>query len=865
MAKSTRSKPTSKTRKPAPLEGNKVWRERGRVRKYSPLLPRRMAGWDKLPARWQHVICVGFLLIVALGFFAPTTFGGRTLVGGDTVQWRGTAEAMLQYEASSNGEEALWSPYVFGGMPGYMIHYPPQALGLDTIVTGLRAMGLWPVAHFFMLLCGMYLLVFVLTRSELAGVFAAVAFGFTTYLHLLLIAGHNTKFIALAYAPWLLLAVAVILYRPEDSKWYRNLLLALLFAIAAAINLRARHPQITYYVVFAVGVWWLTEGVASIRLKKWKRFGLSTSLLFFGSVLALLMVAQPYLAQWEYKAFSIRATGPGGGLAWAYAMAWSQGFKEMITLVVAGAYGGGGQTYWGAKAFTAGPHYFGALVLMLSGFGVLGVARRATTGFGIAASVMTLFALGEYLPIVNRPMFSFFPLFNSFRVPETWLAAVALIVAVLAGYGLYYLLRREATEEAEQRKTRWLYVGFSVALVFLAVIYVGAGSVFDFTKEGEAGQIEMAVAQQAGASQGDPRVQAAAVEYLGTLRGEREALLKRDAIRSLGVLALALLLLVLYRKRSIPPWAIAAGFILLITFDLWGVGRRYFNEENPALRTRSDIASAITEYDFDRYIQNKVEEAGGPGHFRTLPLALNPMNDGRTPFYYESTGGYNAAKLALYQDYIDRLLMVDEAGLNQNALDLMSTRFVISEALLPGFEPIYRSEETGLLVLENADHLPRAFFVDDIEVIAEEQDALTRLRDTTLNLRRTAVLPYALEGYVPAPADTTSIKSVNLRRFTPRELVWEVETDAPRLMVISEVYYPAGWVAQIDDEPAPIIRANHLLRAVRIPAGSHIVRMAFEPESHRKGLFISFLFTLLVYMGAIALGGWLWYRKGHPA
>ena len=810
-------------------------------------------------------MCVGFLLVVALGFFAPTTFGGLTLVGGDTVQWRGSAEAMLDYEASSNGEKALWAPYVFGGMPGYMIHYPPQTLGLDTIFTGLRAIGLWPVAHFFVLLCGMYLLVFFLTRSKLAGVYAAVAYGFTTYLHLLLIAGHNTKFVALAYAPWLLLAVAVILYRPEESKWYRNLLLALLFAIVAAINLRARHPQITYYVVFAVGIWWMAEGVSVLRIRKWKRFGLSTSLLVLGSVLALLMVAQPYLSLWEYKAFTIRSTGSGGGLAWAYAMAWSQGIKEMITLIVADAYGGGGQTYWGAKPFTAGPHYFGILTVLLSGLGIFGVTRRATTGLGIAAFLMTLFALGEYLPIINRPMFSFFPLFSSFRVPETWLAAVALIVAVLAGYGLYYLLRREATEEAEQRKTRWLYVGFSAALVFLAIVFVGAGLAFDFTKEGEAEQIEMAVAQQAGAERSDPRVLAAADEYLGTLRGEREALLKRDAVRSLGVLALSLVLLVLYRRRRIPAWAIAVGFILLITFDLWGVGRRYFNEDSPALRNQSDIADAITGYDFDLFIRNKVKETGGPGHFRTLPLALNAMNDGRSSYFYESTGGYHAAKLSLYQDYIDRLLMLDESSINQNALDLMSTRFVVSQTPLPGFEPVYRSEETGLLVLENADHLPRAFFVDSIEVIAYAQEALTRLRDTTLDLTRTAVLPQVLEGFVPARSDTTSTKSVELVRFYPGELVWEVETDAPRLMVVSEVYYPAGWIAQINDEVVPIIRANHLLRAVQVPAGRHIVRMTFEPASHSKGLLISLLSTLLVYLGAVAISGWWWYRKGDPA
>ncbi len=864
MAKSTRSKPTSKTQKPAPLEGNKIWRERGRVRKSAPTL-REKTAWEKLPSWSQHAICIGFLLVVALGFFAPTTFGGRTLVGGDTVQWRGSAEAMLQYEASSNGEDALWAPYVFGGMPGFMIHYPPHALGVDVVLSRLRTMGLWPVAHFFVLLCGMYLLVFFLTRAKLAGVFSAVAFGFTTYLHLLLIAGHNTKFVALAFAPWLLLAVAVILYRPEDSKWYRNLVLALLFAIAAATCLRARHPQIIYYLVFAVGVWWMAEGISAIRLKNWKRFGVSTSLLVLGSVLALLMVAQPYLAQWEYKDFTIRTAGPGGGLAWEYAMAWSQGIKEMVTLVVADAYGGGGQTYWGAKVFTAGPHYFGALVVLLSWFGIFGVARRATTGLGIAAFLMTLFALGEYMPLVNRTMFSLFPGFDSFRVPETWLSTVALIVAVLAGYGLYYLVRREATEGAEKRKTQGLYAGFSAAVVFLAVLYVGSGMLFDFNKVGEVEQVEMAVAQQAGAPRTDPRVQAASDEYLRTLNAERKALFKRDALRSLGLLAFALVLLLLYRKRVIPPWAIAVGFILLVTFDLWGVDRRYFNDENPSLRARSDIADAITEYDFDRFIRNKVKEAGGPGHFRTLPLALNAMNDGRTPFFYESTGGYHAAKLALYQDYIDRLLMVEGSELSKNALDLMSTRFVISQGPIPGLEPVYRSEETGLLVLENANYLPRAFFVDTVEVITDQQEALVRLGDSTLDLSQTAILPKPIDGYTPATSDTTSTRTTELRRFTPREIVWEVETDQPRLLVVSEVYYPAGWTAQVNDNPAEIIRADHLLRGVYVPAGSHIVRMAFEPTSHTTGLLTSILSTLLVYLGLVALGGWWWFRRGHPA
>ncbi len=862
MAKSTPSKPTSKTQQPAPLEGNKVWRERGRVRKSASVL-REKSAWERLPSWAQHAVCIGFLLAVALGFFSATTFGGRTLVGGDIVQWRGMAEAMLQYEEAT-GADALWAPNVFSGMPGYMIHYPLKVPGVDSVLRGLRALGLWPVAHFVALLLGTYLLVYVLTRSKLAGTLSAVAFGLTTYLPLILTAGHNTKFVALAFAPWLLLAFAAVLYRPDDSGWMRNLLLACLFAIAASINLRAGHIQITYYVVFLAGVWWLAEGVTAIRLGRWKRFGVSTALLLLGAVLALAMVAQPYLAQWEYKAYTTRSAGEGGGLAWSYAMAWSQGVGELLTLVVADAFGGS-RLYWGPKTFTAGPHYVGPLVLLLAVLGVFGVARRASAGLGVAAVLMTLFALGEHLPLVNRPMFELFPLFSSFRVPETWLAAVALALAVLAGYGVYYVQRREATPEAEERKTRWLYAGTGLMLVFLGVLYLGAGSLFDYGRPGEAEQVEMAIAQQAGVGRSDPRVRQAAAEYLRGAREEREAMLRGDALRGLGFLLAAGLLLVLYRRRVLPAWAAAAGLILLVTVDLWKVDRRYYNDETPALRARSGVAASVEEYAFDRFLQNRVEEAGGPGHFRVLPLYTNPTQDARSSFYYESVAGYHGAKLALYQDYLDHLLLTPEGGVNPNAIHLMSARYVVAQQPLPGMEPVYQDPQAGLLVLENPDALPRAFLVDSVAVVPDEEAMYAVLLDPATDLRRTAFLYDAPpEGYAPAPSDSTTTARVELERYTPRDIVWQVETDRPRLLVAGEVYYPAGWHATIDGEPALILRVDHLLRGVMIPPGRHIVRMEFAPASHRNGILIAWMATLLVYLGAVALGGLLWYRRGHP-
>lgn len=821
------------------------------------------SAWERLSPRVQHLLCLLFLLGVTLGFFAATTFGGRTLIGGDTVAWQGMAQAMQEYEAET-GRQALWSPNLFSGMPGYFIHYPKAVPQIDSVLGALRSAGWWPGAHFLFLLLGTYCLVYYLARDQLAATLAAVAFGLTTYIPLILLAGHNTKFIALAFAPWLVLAFVYTLRRPPDATWKRTLLGAFLFAIALAANIRAGHVQITYYVAFTLGVVWIVEGVGAVREGAWKNYLWATGALAFGSALALLMVAQPLLVQAEYKAFTIRGASEGGGLAFDYAMQWSQGLGELVTLLVPGAYGGEGQLYWGPKPFTAGPHYVGPVVMLLAVLGLYGVRRRVVTGLGIAGGLMVLFALGEHAPWINRPMFELFPLFNAFRVPETWLAAVSLVLAVLAGVGLYYADRREPTPEAVERKTRAEYVTLGVLGGLLLILLLGHDFLFSFERPGELEQIQQAVAQQAGVAASDPRVVQVAVDYLAEVKAERADLFKGDTVRALVFLLLAGGLVVLHRRRrTFPGWALAVGLLLLVTFDLWQVGQRYFNPESPSLRTRSEIAAQIPEYGFDRFIMARVEAEGGPGHFRTLPLALNPFNDARSAYYYESTGGYHGAKLALYQDYIDDLLFNADGSLNQNALDLLSTRYVIARQPLPGMEPVYQDPDTGLLVLENPSALPRAFFVERTEVIEDRDEAIRLLKDPKLDLRGTAILheepPVPLE---PAPIDTVSTARVSLVRYNPREIVWEVETDRPRLMVASEVYYPAGWNAFVDSDPAPILRANHLLRAVPVPAGRHLVSMRFEPEEHERSILISGLSTAIAYIGALLLAGLLWYRKG---
>lgn len=817
----------------------------------------RTDGWGSLSDRTQHVVCLLVLLAVSLGFFAPIHFGGLSIVAGDTVSWRAMAQAQIEYEEET-GEQALWAPNAFSGMPAYTISYDPPVPQADDIATLLRSF-LWPTSHFIFLLVGVYLVIVLLTGSKLGGVLAACAYGLTTYIPILLIAGHNTKFIALCYAPWVVLAFAFALRRPGPLS-------GLLFAAALALNLRAGHIQITYYLAFLLGIWWIVEAVGAVRHGRLKSFGTATIWMALGAALGVLMVAQPYMLLQEYRKFSTRG-GAGvegaAGLGWTYAMNWSQGIGELITLLIADAYGGSA-LYWGAKPFTAGPHYVGGVVILLAVLALWRVRRNAVWGIGIAAFVMILFALGENFPLLNRPMYEYFPLFSSFRVPETWLSLVSLALALLAAFGLSYLAQPEKTAEQEVQKTKSAFIVVGAVAGVVLLLFVMRGAFFDFERPGEIEQVREIVAQQLKQSPDSPQVTSIARQVYQEQRiNPREEAFTGDAIRTMVFLLLAGGLIFLFRRGVIPASVMQGGLALLVLIDLWGVDRRYFNAD--LLVPSSSLESNIPMYDFDQFLLQQQREAGGPGHFRVLSFEGNPMVNARPSYYYESLGGYSAAKIGLYQQFVDNVLFDPETSLpNEQALDLLNTRYIVAPGVLPDTRVVYESQIAApgaanqnpqrIFVLENPDATPRAYLVGRTEVIATPEETWVRMSSPDFNPLETAILPEPID-FEPVAADSLGAGTVTLQSYTPDEIVWQVETDAPRLLVASEIYYPAGWKAFIDGEEAPIYRVNYLLRAVPVPEGQHTVTMRFDPPTERLSFWLSALSTLLVYGGIVALAG----------
>jgi uncharacterized membrane protein YfhO len=61
---------------------------------------------------------------------------------------------------------------------------------------------------------------------------------------------------------------------------------------------------------------------------------------------------------------------------------------------------------------------------------------------------------------------------------------------------------------------------------------------------------------------------------------------------------------------------------------------------------------------------------------------------------------------------------------------------------------------------------------------------------------------------------------------------------------VADAFWP-GWQATIDGQPAEILAADVLVRAVRWPPGHHVLEMTYDPPELRTGLALSGLGALL--------------------
>jgi hypothetical protein len=229
----------------------------------------------------------------------------------------------------------------------------------------------------------------------------------------------------------------------------------------------------------------------------------------------------------------------------------------------------------------------------------------------------------------------------------------------------------------------------------------------------------------------------------------------------------------------------------------------------------------------------------------------------------QSIQGYNAVHIARYDEFIEALNRRSQGyhntdvvpqGLDSPLLDLLNVRFIVVPAVAQPEQSVLRElkdthptvySDDRVDVLENRDALPRAWIVHSAKRVARTK-TLKLLSSGEVDPRRTALLERPPPDLVRP--ENSSADRASVTRYEADRIRLRTSAGASGLLMLSEAYYPA-WKAYVDGRPVPLYVADHVLRAVPVPAGEHTVDLRYESSPLRIGLAIS----LISYLALIAL------------
>lgn len=803
------------------------------------------------------LILVGFLAISYI-YFSPQ-FSGKVLHQGDIVQFKGSAQEIKDFREKT-GEETLWTNSMFGGMPTYQIA-APKSMNLFNQITAITRLGLpRPGSYLFVSLAGFYLLLLVMGVNRWLSVVGAIAFSFSTYNFLILEAGHNTKFMAMSYmAP--VVAGVLLAYQ---KKW---LLGGALFSFAFALNLRANHPQITYYLFLLLLIYAIAKFIESIRAKTLPDFAKASAALIVGAGIGLGTHAAHFLLTAEYSGETIRGKSElqgegksGSGLDKDYALAWSYGKMETMSLLIPRFMGGASgeqvskdsnfykktrsdiaPTYWGPMPFTGGPFYFGAIIIFLFFLGCL-LVKGTIKWWLVAATILAiLLSWGKNLEWFTDIFFYYFPMYNKFRVVSMILVIAQFTMALLGILGLQELLFGKSSKEEKMKAFTISLGGLSVFLLF----WITLGAAFlDFE---------------------NPVSDARYAQILDLLRSTREDMMRSDAMRSLGLVLVAGGVIFAFLKNKVSALVVTGLIGALILGDLWQIGKNYLNDDN-------FVAARKFENVIKKSQADEIILSDGTLDYRVLNIAANTFNDATTSYYHKSIGGYHGAKLRRYNDIIDNFfdrtdpsselqtlsVGLQESGGEPAALNAVLTKLKILNMLNTRYI-IYNPDAAPIL---NNNAMGNAWFVADYREAVNANEEMAAMK--TFNPYQEIVVNSEFGAYLNGDKFTpdTDGAFLTLVKYKPNHLTYKSNSATEQIGVFSEIYYDKGWQAYIDDKPVDHIRANYILRALRVPSGEHTIEFKFEPATYAVGNIIS-LICSLVLLGGCFWAGWRTIKSGQ--
>jgi hypothetical protein len=804
-----------------------------------------------------HLIAVAIFAIVAIVYCKPA-LEGKVLQQSDITQWKGMAQDAFRY-SEKNGHTPLWINNMFGGMPAYQITGIPGssfAIGaLDHLFT-LNLPG--PIGLFFLASICFYFLAQVLGFNTILSVIGALAYSYATYNPIIIIVGHETKMHAIAYLPFFIGSVLLLFQR-------KYIVGTVLVAISTALFVQANHLQITYYgiiIVFFMSIYYL---ITWIQEKQYNQLFKTIGLGVVAGLMGLAANAPMLISTYEYGKESIRGGSvlttkdsktTATGLNKEYAFSYSMFTSEPLVMMFPNIYGGSSdpnvvdpakskaievlqqmqpevaqqlqsfvQFYWGGIGFTAGPPYVGILICFFAIMG-LSVASNKHRWWIAATIVFTLLlSSGSFFMSFNSFMLDHLPFYNKFRAPSMIIVVPTLLLGVMALYGMDALVKETSWKEVFAKYKPSFIV---LALVFASVFYIYMSS--DFKSENEKHLITT-IAQIPDANQ-KAAFEAPANDLVNAIATDRKTLIEGDLAYAVIFIVIIAGLLFLAFKKVINQAIVLVAFGVLALFDLFHLNIKYLKSES--FIEAADNENAFTKTPLD------IALAKDTTQYRILDLRAgiqNSFNGGAIIAYHHNTvGGYNPAKLSIYQDLIENQWYKFPNCLP--TMNMMNTKYIITGDMARDTIP-------------NPNALGNAWFVKGVEFKKGPAEVMNHL--SYFNPKDSAVMEEKdkIESLSGIQFDSTA--TIQLVKNDNDIVTYTSNSTKKQLAIFSEVYYKLGWKAFIDNQETPIVKANYVLRGLVVPAGKHEIRFEFKPTSIASSQMASKTVSWILWLSIIGL------------
>jgi len=154
-------------------------------------------------------------------------------------------------------------------------------------------------------------------------------------------------------------------------------------------------------------------------------------------------------------------------------------------------------------------------------------------------------------------------------------------------------------------------------------------------------------------------------------------------------------------------------------------------------------------------------------------------------------------------------------------------------------------------IKERSQRLPRAYLVNKLEIVKEEDKELNLLFNPSLDLNTTAVVEQKIFG-IPKLKQSDKQGRAIIKEYRANNVLIQTHSSSDSFLVLSDNYYP-GWKAYVDGKEAPIYRTNYTFRGVKIPSGIHSVNFVYDPVSFKIGALLSIALGLLYILAIFIL------------